>query len=61
MAIFIVVLEVILFFAFLNRKTKIGKKITIFLMKKQGIPRIMTMEEIDERIDEIVNSSDEDE
>lgn len=53
--IFIVIgMEIILFWAFLNRKTKVGRKITVYLMKRQGIKKVWTVREVDERIDEII-------
>lgn len=48
-------IELLFFVIFLHRKTKLGKKITIYLMKNQGISKILTMQEIDERIDEIIS------
>ncbi|MBQ9314521.1 MAG: hypothetical protein IJ220_05960 [Clostridia bacterium] len=48
-------IELLFFVIFLHRKTKLGKKITTYLMKNQGIPKVLTMQEIDERIDEIIS------
>ena len=48
-------IELLFFVIFLHRKTKLGKKITTYLMKNQGIPKILTMQEVDERIDEIIS------
>lgn len=48
-------IELLFFLIFLQKKTKLGKKITTYLMKKQGIRKAFTIQEIDERIDEIIS------
>ena len=52
-ALAIIMLELVLFLIFLNRKSKLGTRITEYLMKRQRILRVQSMEEVDERIDEI--------
>ena len=49
----IITLELVLFLIFLNRKSKLGRRITKYLMRRQKILSSMTMEDVDERLEEI--------